>query len=383
MEKFITFPNIRRYREANGLTVQHMAEKSKISVDQYVNIESGKSPVTNEDLYVISKALNVRVSKLTYYENELQNVRFRSNKKLNKRNLIILETAHWLNEYKFIEDLLGEHLSNPLDDIWKYSSRKGKKIKDVAKYTREKFGISAEEPISNLCSILESNGIKIGEHEVKSHDFFGLSIGPADGGPAIVVNNWNQIPVERWIFTTAHELGHLVLHYSDFNVDKTKEGKVHENEANNFASEFLMPDASFIKAWNDTKGLSVVDRVIKVKRIFRVSYKTVLYRYTIHFPDSVNIWARFHSDYKRIYKKPLLHNVEPEALVKDAFRASFPEHRTKDEPENLTPADFRHGRLISLVMKALEKKEISIGRGVELLQTSHQELRELAKSWYC
>ncbi len=383
MKNYTTFPNIRRYREANGLTVQKMAEKSMLPVDRYLNIESGKSPTTNEDLYVIAKALNVRVSKLTYFDNILQNVRFRSNKKLEKRNLIILETGHWLNEYRFIEDLLDEHVSNPLKEIWNYSSGKNREIAKVAKQTREKFGLNAEEPISNLCSILESNGIKVGEHEVESHDFFGLSIGPADGGPAIVVNNWSQIPVERWIFTAAHELGHLVLHHADFNVDKTREEKGHENEANNFASEFLMPDTSFIKAWNDTKGLSVVDRVIKVKRIFRVSYKTVLYRYTIRFPDSVNIWARFHTEYKRINKKPLLGNVEPEALVKDAFGASFPEDRSKGEPDKLAPEDFRHGRLITLVMKALENDKISFGRGVEILQTSHRELRELAKSWSC
>ncbi len=36
-----------------------------------------------------------------------------------------------------------------------------------------------------------------------------------------------------------------------------------ENEVNEFASEFLMPDTSFIKIWNDTKGPSVVDRVLK------------------------------------------------------------------------------------------------------------------------
>ncbi len=383
MEKYRVFPNIRRYREANGFTVQQMANKSKLSAERYSDIESGNSPVTNKDLYLIAKALNVRVSKLTYYQNELENVRFRSNKKLKNRNLIILETAHWLNEYKFIEDLLGEHLSNPLEEIWKHSSRKAKEIAEVARFTRKTFDLSSEVPISDLCSILESNGIKVGEHVVKSHDFFGLSVGPEDGGPAIVVNSWEQIPVERWIFTAAHELGHLVLHHSDFKVDKTKEEKVHENEANTFASEFLMPDLSFIEAWNGTKGLSLVDRVIKVKRIFRVSYKTVLFRYSLHFPDSVNIWAQFHKDYKRRYGKPLLRNDEPEALVKDAFRASFPEYRAKGEPEKLAPVDFRQGRLTSLVMKALEQQEISIGRGVEILQTTHKELRELAKSWYC
>ena len=383
MERHKIYSNIRRYREAKGITAKKMVDMSELSLDRYKNIESGNAQITNKELYMIAKALNVRVSKLTYYENELQNVRFRSNKKLEQRKLIIFETAHWLNEYKYIENLLGEHISNPLEEIWLESSKKVMEVAEVARMTRKKLGLSSEEPISNLCSILESNGIKVGEYVVNSHNFFGLSVGSMDGGPAIVVNSWNQIPVERWIFTTAHELGHLVLHHSDFSVDEKREEKIHESEANSFASEFLMPDTSFITAWNDTKGLSLVDRVIKVKRIFRVSYKTVLFRYSTHFPNSTNIWMRFHIDYKKKYGKALLRNDEPDALVNDAFRASFPEYRAKGEPEKLTPADFKHGRFIGLVMKALEKHEISISRGVELLQTSHRELRELAKSWHC
>lgn len=48
--------------------------------------------------------------------------------------------------------------------------------------------------------------------EVMSDGFFGLSIGPTDRGPLVVVNVWGRISVERWILTAAHELGHLLLH---------------------------------------------------------------------------------------------------------------------------------------------------------------------------
>jgi hypothetical protein len=33
----------------------------------------------------------------------------------------------------------------------------------------------------------------------------------SDGGPAVVVNVWGRLSVERWIFTAAHELGHLMI----------------------------------------------------------------------------------------------------------------------------------------------------------------------------
>lgn len=49
-----------------------------------------------------------------------------------------------------------------------------------------------------------------------SDDFFGLLIGPTDGGPAVVVNVWDGISVERWILTAADELGHLVPHLGSY-----------------------------------------------------------------------------------------------------------------------------------------------------------------------
>ena len=383
MAEIERYPNIQRYRKAKGISIKHMVEKTGLSINHYKNIESGNVELHANELGVISDVLDVRENKLIYPIQELQSEKFRSNKKLKNRKLIILDAEHWLSEYNFIEKLLKERLSNPLDKI--IDSVKGKKEAQVeaAVVTREKFGVGDEEVISNICGLLEANGIKVGENVVESHDFFGLSVGADDGGPAIIVNKWNQIPVERWIFTAAHELGHLVLHRNDFDVQDAKENKVLENEANAFASEFLMPDGLFVKEWSDNYGLPFVERVITVKRIFRVSYKTVLYRLTKHFPNSKNIWARFYSDYKKIQGKSLLGNVEPEALAKDAFGNSCQESSTRAEPVQLSPADFKNGRLVSLVRKAIENELISFGRGAEILQISIQEFRELANTWYC
>ena len=73
----------------------------------------------SDDLEVISDVLGVNESKLMYPAHELQNVRFRSNKKLKDRKLVILDVEHWLNEYNFIEELLEVQLPNPLDEIGK------------------------------------------------------------------------------------------------------------------------------------------------------------------------------------------------------------------------------------------------------------------------
>src|SRR5207245_1218913 len=120
-------------------------------------------------------------------------------------------------------------------------------------------------------------GVKVCAMRIASDAFFGLSVAKSDGGPAIAVNVWDRISVERWIFTAAHELGHLLLHFSAYDVARTAEDKSEENEANQFASHFLMPDDVFRSEWDEARGHGLVDRVFKVKRIFHVSYRTVLY----------------------------------------------------------------------------------------------------------
>jgi Zn-dependent peptidase ImmA (M78 family) len=108
------------------------------------------------------------------------------------------------------------------------------------------------------------------------------------------VNTWDRISVERWIFTAAHELGHLLLHLDAYQVDKLEEDVGEEKEADIFAAHFLMPDHVFKKELAEASGLSWYDRVFKLKRLFRVSYRSVLYRIASHLPaeQRKNVWVR-------------------------------------------------------------------------------------------
>ena len=104
------------------------------------------------------------------------------------------------------------------------------------------------------------------------------SVSSADGGTAIAVNTDESIPIERQIFTAAHELGHLLLHSESYEADQAEEDAQQESEASMFASHFLMPDRGFEQVWSDSRGLPWVQSVLHAKRVFRVSYKTVLRR---------------------------------------------------------------------------------------------------------
>ena len=65
----------------------------------------------------------------------------------------------------------------------------------------------------------------------------------------MVVNTWDRISVERWIFTAAHELGHILLHPTEYDRSATDLPVDTEREADAFASEFLMPKSAFTSAW--------------------------------------------------------------------------------------------------------------------------------------
>lgn len=373
--------NLRRLRKAKDFSQERLAEKSGLSRAAYRNIETGKSEPRVSNLQAIAAVLEVPIQRLVEPVQELRAVRFRSNKKMRSREQILVDVGRWLSDFGDVEEILGDRVEYKLDDIRKKLKVRKNRGGAAAALAREAFGLDAEEPVRDICGLLESGGIKVGEQKVASHDFFGLSVAASDGGPAVIVNTWERISVERWIFTAAHELGHLILHLSDYDVSHTDEEKKHEEEANAFAAAFLMPDASFRKEWDETYGLAFVDRVLKVKRIFSVSYRTVLHRLAAGYRGPGNIWARFQMEYKRRTGRTLLRDDEPDALAQDAFRASFPEDRSAGEPDSLSPVDFIQDRLSRLVRKAIEQEKISLGRGAEVLGISLQDMRDLTASW--
>lgn len=374
--------NLRRLRLAHGLTQVQAAEAAGISKGAYRNIEGRKSVPRADTLHRLAEALEVGIQDLVTPAPELRRVRFRSFKRLRTREQILVAVGRWLADFNGLEELLGAKIPYQL------APRKGTAAgrrpppspRHAAARTREWMGLDPGEPVRDICGLLEAHGIKVYPLSVASDAFFGLSVAPADGGPAVVVNTWERISVERWIFTAAHELGHLLLHLEDYDVVQRDEERRQEKEANLFASYFLMPQEVFAKEWGETYGMAFVERVLKVKRIFRVSYRTVLYRLSEAHPGA-ELWKRFQIDFLRRTGKTLLKDDEPVALAADAFRASFPEDTRAGEPEDLSPLDFVEDRLSCLVRKAVEGDEITLARGAEILGLSLGDMRQLASAW--
>ncbi|MEN9910177.1 MAG: hypothetical protein RLZZ540_3336 [Bacteroidota bacterium] len=107
----------------------------------------------------------------------------------------------------------------------------------VANYNRKLLKLSKNEPVRNIISLLESNGIIVYEiDEMEKLD--GVSFISDKGFPVIIVNK--NFTNDRKRFTITHELGHLLLHNeNNFPISSFRDK---EKEANVFASEFLMPE---------------------------------------------------------------------------------------------------------------------------------------------
>ncbi|MDR1873054.1 MAG: ImmA/IrrE family metallo-endopeptidase [Deltaproteobacteria bacterium] len=354
--------NVKRLRTAKRLSQSALADEAGLSLPAIKSLELEKRDPRSRTIQSIAKALDVKLHELFQPVRALRAVRFRSAKRLRTRENVLAEVARWLDDFNFLEECLSNKIQFRLDAVGGQHSRD--RLASLALLCRKKLGLNDKEPIYDIRGLIEHAGVKVFTISVASDGFFGLSVGQEDGGPAVVVNVWERVSVERRVFSAARELGHLLLHPEAFDVAKDGENKVEEKEADCFAGHFLMPNDGFRQEWEKAKGLGFVDRVFKIKRIFRVSYKTVLSRLLEErFADKF-IWLKFNIAYQRRFNRNLSLNEEPTRL--DAV-----------EPYGTLRFDFYEDRFKRLTREAVEKDKISLSRGAEMLRIGLEEMREL------
>jgi Zn-dependent peptidase ImmA (M78 family)/transcriptional regulator with XRE-family HTH domain len=154
----------------------------------------GKSDVTARELDMITSELNIRLMHLSRF---LEGVDF-------------IATANI-----------------PRLDVEQYGSPE-----KIAATVRAHWGVPSG-PIKNLTQLLERAGVVIGISKFGGASVSGVTF-RVPGRPPLILLNVTH-PGDRMRFTLAHELGHLVMHW--FPTESM------EDEANQFASAFLMPTA--------------------------------------------------------------------------------------------------------------------------------------------
>jgi Zn-dependent peptidase ImmA (M78 family)/transcriptional regulator with XRE-family HTH domain len=132
----------------------------------------------------------------------------------------------------------------------------------VARQLRKTWGLKPG-PIPHLAGLVEDAGCVIVDYAFPSLKLDGLCLRAPDKLPIIFLNK--DLPKSRRRLSLAHELGHLVMHVNP-----------HENvedEAWDFASEFMMPSAEIEKEFS---GLNL-DRLGELKKKWGLSMQAILY----------------------------------------------------------------------------------------------------------
>ena len=130
---------------------------------------------------------------------------------------------------KLLKSLDGTILEFPSYPIEEYNDD----VEKVARTVRAQWHIQPG-PVTNVTRTIEKAVGVIFEYDFGSRQIDGFSHRSNHTPPIFYLNQ--NVPPDRWRWTLAHELGHIVMHFA---VDGSP--KVVEDQANRFAGEFLAP----------------------------------------------------------------------------------------------------------------------------------------------
>jgi len=361
--------NIQRRRLILGWESGDVAARLGISRATYAKLEKGAARMTDELFDAISDLFKMSAMNLLAEQSECQYRFFRKNARQTKREQALIEQAtqdgiRKLKGYVALENLLQEkgEFDGHLNDS-EFVKEPEEPVEAFALRVREKLRGYGWEANGNLAEVLEKFGVKIFALPLPVANCFGFSFS-SEGKCGILINCDPQISVERQIFTLAHEFGHLLLHKdADFLHLSEAESKNMEGEAQRFAGRLLLPDAEFNVSWRDSEGMPWVERVLTVKRRFRVSYKTILYRLAEGRgrKESGTIFAAFPRAYEQRYGQKLSGKMEPQPYPFSAIESQ---------------------RFSRLALEAFKRGEITMSRLSELLERNLFETREIVNAAY-
>ena len=260
-------------REMNGLSMAALAAKMNyiVSPQAVYKYENGKMRPDSAVLNALCDALGVEPDYFYAPINvSLEGISFRKKAKMTEREkkMIIGRIKNGIERYYEIEDICGierKFTTNFHDTI--VSSEE--QVYKLAARLREEWGLG-KCGINNVIGLLEDHNILVVETDA-SEDFDGLS-GSADGSPVIVLNK--HFSPERKRFTALHELGHILMKFSEDLTQKKIESLCHL-----FANEVLIPRESFKEAVGDISSKPIhIDQFINLQMLYGVSIDALMYK---------------------------------------------------------------------------------------------------------
>ncbi len=283
MQKFKPFEKFEpdRFREARlsrGLSANDIAAAVGITRQAVSKYETGLAEPSSQTLNAIADFLEMPISYF-YKPLSIQGGRgttfYRSLKTNSSKAKDIMNVkSSWAAQ---IADILSEDIIFPevdlpsLPDLHREYTLDD--IEELAAFTRNYWKLGTA-PIANMSRLLESHGvivatIKTGHVETDACSAF------INSRPFIFLDIEKECAV-RTRFNMAHELGHLLLHgyITQVELEDKKLCKRIEQEANRFASCFLLPRNEFLADIRST----ALESFLPLKKKWKVSIQAMVYR---------------------------------------------------------------------------------------------------------
>lgn len=254
-------------RESRGLTQKELAEKLNISPAQLSRIEVGLRAIRKEQLNELSRVLNYRTTLFMrqepIYGLGISEFYHRKRKDVSERllNQIYARIHLRLRE---IEKLISEVDIGQVDIRPVQIDDFDGGAAEVARLIRVGWHLP-RGPIASVVEAIENARGLVLPFDFGTNRIDAISHWNSNGMPPVFFVNAYS-PMDRLRFTIAHELGHVILHQS---IDPDM-----ERQANEFASEFLMPARDIMPYLVDLSLAKLAD----LKRYWKVSMAALLKR---------------------------------------------------------------------------------------------------------
>lgn len=197
-----------------------------------------------------------------------------ASKKSMKFQEVYVNTANYFIEYLESFLLSPEWLVYELEKEIKEKKKHSElSIEEIANIAKKRLGVLSDN--SDILYKIELSGIYVLERSITG-GADAYSLWTKKNVPYIVLGKGKS--AARRNFDLAHELGHLLLHKEvAFDELNQYEYQKKEQEANQFASSFLLPKEIFVKKFKEMVGkrISHPDSYIQLKEQFNVSIQAL------------------------------------------------------------------------------------------------------------
>jgi len=253
-------------RESRGLTQSDLADLLSVTQGKLSKIESGISQISKDEISSISKALNYPehfffqtdqvygpgVTDLFHRKRQSISIR------LLKKYHAIMQLRHMQVERLLKSVDIGTLNINQVD----IDEPEAPTPEEIAQMIRASWNLPSG-PIDNVVSVIEDAGGIIIPCDFETNKIDAMSRWIYGMPPLFFINT--RMPMDRIRFTLCHELGHIIMH----RLPNTNM----ENQADSFASEFLMPKRD-IQSLLDNLS---IEKLATIKKHFKVSMAAIVY----------------------------------------------------------------------------------------------------------